>query len=121
MIEGISNTELEALLTSKQITAACRKGKHLWLDFDTGPSVMFHFGTRLTSSVDLLMHWQAWLQAVSLVFVAARAKGMTGSMVVKGVAAARYRTFVVDEEQWPPKFWKVRQAVKCKGIQKGLC
>ena len=32
---------------------------------------------------------------------------MTGSMLVQGVAAARYRTFVVDEEQWPPKYWKV--------------
>ncbi|KAK9795225.1 hypothetical protein WJX73_005822 [Symbiochloris irregularis] len=77
VIEGISNTDLEALLNGKQITAACRKGKHLWLEFDSGPSVMFHFG-------------------------------MTGSMVVKGVAAARYRSFVVDEEQWPPKFWKVQ-------------
>ena len=33
--------------------------------------------------------------------------GMTGSLVVKGVAAARYKTFVVDEEEWPPRFWKV--------------
>lgn len=33
--------------------------------------------------------------------------GMTGSMVVKGIAAAHYQNFVVDDEAWPPKYWKV--------------
>jgi hypothetical protein len=30
---------------------------------------------------------------------------MTGSFVVHGVAAAQYRTFVVGDEDWPPRFW----------------
>ena len=33
--------------------------------------------------------------------------GMTGSFVVKGVKAAEYKSFHVDEETWPPRFWKV--------------
>jgi formamidopyrimidine-DNA glycosylase len=33
--------------------------------------------------------------------------GMTGSFVVKGVKAAEYKSFDVDEEKWPPRFWKV--------------
>lgn len=30
-------------------------------------------------------------------------------MVVKGIAAAHYQNFVVDDEAWPPKYWKVRK------------
>ena len=33
--------------------------------------------------------------------------GMTGSFVVRGVQAPSYKSFKVDEETWPPRFWKV--------------
>ena len=33
--------------------------------------------------------------------------GMTGSFVVRGVKPASYKSFAVDEEAWPPRFWKV--------------
>jgi formamidopyrimidine-DNA glycosylase len=33
---------------------------------------------------------------------------MTGSFVVQGIAAARYKSFkVVGEEEWPPRFTKM--------------
>ena len=48
VIQGISGDSLEQLLQGKRITAACRKGKHLWLTLDSGPAVMFHFGKRRT-------------------------------------------------------------------------
>lgn len=44
VIEGISSEDLQALLSGKHIKTARRKGKHLWLTFDRGPAVMFHFG-----------------------------------------------------------------------------
>ncbi|CEM27244.1 unnamed protein product [Vitrella brassicaformis CCMP3155] len=33
--------------------------------------------------------------------------GMTGSFAVKGGEVAYYKSFSVDTENWPPKFWKV--------------
>ena len=33
--------------------------------------------------------------------------GMTGAFVVRGVAAARYKSFKVEEESWPPRFTKL--------------
>ena len=33
--------------------------------------------------------------------------GMTGSFVVRGVAAPVYKSFAVDESTWPPRFCKL--------------
>ena len=32
---------------------------------------------------------------------------MTGTLVVKGVKSHQYRSFKVDNSDWPPKYWKV--------------
>ena len=102
---------------------ACRKGKHLWLKLSKGPAVMFHFGELccLLCSLWLLLkygrpdtlHLQSNTCVVSSLSPKPESAGMTGSMVVKGVAAARYRTFMVDDEQWPPKYWKVQLSAAC--------
>jgi formamidopyrimidine-DNA glycosylase len=44
VIEGIGHKELEQALKGRTLKSAHRKGKHLWLDLDSGPSLMFHFG-----------------------------------------------------------------------------
>lgn len=45
MIEGITPTELQDALQGKKMMEACRKGKHLWLELDSGsPALMLHFG-----------------------------------------------------------------------------
>ena len=31
-------------LHGRTVTAACRHGKQLWLEFDTGPALLLHFG-----------------------------------------------------------------------------
>ena len=36
--------------------------------------------------------------------------GMTGSIVIRGVAAFRYKEFVVHDETWPPKSRNVSSA-----------
>lgn len=33
--------------------------------------------------------------------------GMTGSFVIRGLAAPKYQSFAVDEKSWPPRFHKV--------------
>ncbi|KAL3161192.1 hypothetical protein ABBQ38_009559 [Trebouxia sp. C0009 RCD-2024] len=76
VIEGIEPAKLQAALQGRTVKAAQRKGKHMWIDFDTGPSLMLHFG-------------------------------MTGTLVVKGVKSHQYRSFKVDNSDWPPKYWKV--------------
>lgn len=35
------------------------------------------------------------------------AAGMTGGLVVRGVGAAHYKSFAIDDSAWPPRFWKV--------------
>lgn len=32
---------------------------------------------------------------------------MTGSLVVKGVKSHQYKSFKVDDTDWPPKHWKL--------------
>ena len=36
-------------LRGRTVTAACRHGKQLWLEFDAGPALLLHFG--MTGSV----------------------------------------------------------------------
>ena len=35
-----------AAMKGRTLVKAQRKGKHMWLDFDRGPSLMLHFGER---------------------------------------------------------------------------
>ena len=45
VIENIAPTELQDALQGKTLVEACRKGKHLWLELDSGsPALMLHFG-----------------------------------------------------------------------------
>lgn len=45
VIDGIEPAKLQAALQGRTVKAAQRKGKHMWIDFDSGPSLMLHFGT----------------------------------------------------------------------------
>jgi formamidopyrimidine-DNA glycosylase len=74
---GIDPQALAVALTGRTLLAARRKGKHLWCELDGG-------------SPALLLHF-----------------GMTGGIVVRGVGAAHYKSFVLDESSWPPRFWKL--------------
>jgi formamidopyrimidine-DNA glycosylase len=47
VIQDISPRDLEKRLEGRRLVAANRKGKHIWLDFDEGPSLMVHFGMAL--------------------------------------------------------------------------
>ena len=43
--EGASEESLTAALLGRTITAAHRRGKHMWIDLSgPGPSILFHFG-----------------------------------------------------------------------------
>lgn len=44
VVEGIGFTELEAALRGRKLLKSQRKGKHMWLEFDSGPALMLHFG-----------------------------------------------------------------------------
>lgn len=44
VIDGIEPAKLQAALQGRTVKAAMRKGKHMWIDFDSGPSLMLHFG-----------------------------------------------------------------------------
>jgi formamidopyrimidine-DNA glycosylase len=73
----VTAAELRAALTGATVARARRKGKHLWLE--------------LSGRDDALMvHF-----------------GMTGSFLVRGVAAPRYQAFAADDAAWPPRFHKL--------------
>lgn len=44
VIEGIEPAKLQAALQGRTVKEAHRKGKHMWLEFDSGPCLMLHFG-----------------------------------------------------------------------------
>lgn len=44
VIVGVEPAELQATLQGRTVKATARKGKHMWIDFDSGPSLMLHFG-----------------------------------------------------------------------------
>jgi hypothetical protein len=45
---------------------------------------------------------------------------MTGGMVVKGVGAAHYKSFALDEVNWPPRFCKLQLRLE-DGTQLAFC
>lgn len=64
-------------LKGAKILSVNRLGKHLWFEMD---------GNRPA----LLLHF-----------------GMTGSLILKGIGAAHYKNFKVDDTVWPPRFSKL--------------
>lgn len=75
-----SESEMRGALVGCVVTGARRKGKQLWLELESAG--------RAASA--LLIHL-----------------GMTGSCVVRGEAAPKYKSFSIDESAWPPKFCKL--------------
>lgn len=51
VIEGVTPRDLEKQLTGRRAVAVNRKGKHMWFDFDQGPSLMLHFGAHIPPHV----------------------------------------------------------------------
>ncbi|PRW20199.1 formamidopyrimidine-DNA glycosylase isoform X2 [Chlorella sorokiniana] len=46
--------------------------------------------------------------------------GMTGGLVVKGIGAAHYKSFVIDDSAWPPRFCKIELKLE-DGTQVAFC
>mmetsp|Transcript_18372 Transcript_18372/g.39500 ORF Transcript_18372/g.39500 Transcript_18372/m.39500 type:complete len:570 (-) Transcript_18372:261-1970(-) len=84
VVEGIPPSDLAKVLNGKIIKAACRKAKHLWLEFQND-----------SEDRALLLHF-----------------GMTGSIIIKTpsgeMLAAKYERIDADTSgTWPPKYWKL--------------
>ena len=47
VIEGIEPAKLQAALEGRTVQQAHRKGKHMWIEFDSGPCLMLHFGEHI--------------------------------------------------------------------------
>ncbi|GAB4820296.1 hypothetical protein N2152v2_007342 [Parachlorella kessleri] len=90
VIQGVSPRDLEQALAGRTIAGTKRLGKHMWVELGDG-------------SPALLLHF-----------------GMTGGLVVKGVGAAHYKSFAVDEVNWPPRFCKVELRLS-DGTQLAFC
>jgi formamidopyrimidine-DNA glycosylase len=80
--EGVSPSDFSSAVEGAFILAARRKGKQLWLELGAAPAG--------PPSASLLMHL-----------------GMTGSLLVRGVEAPRYKSFSIDDSLWPPRFTKL--------------
>ncbi len=92
----IQHTEEEfaAALLHRPLLAAKRKGKQLWLEMGKASSKdtkKKSSGSSELGSVDccVLIHL-----------------GMTGSLVVQGHPAPGYKSFKVQDKEWPPRFCK---------------
>ncbi|KAI7839952.1 hypothetical protein COHA_006346 [Chlorella ohadii] len=46
--------------------------------------------------------------------------GMTGGLVVKGIGAAHYKSFTIDDSAWPPRFCKIELKLE-DGTQVAFC
>ena len=78
--ESRTPASLAASLLGQTVTAAERKGKHVWLVLSRGPCLCFHQG--MTGAFTVL--------------------DPDGN-----VHADEYKEFKVDTEAWPPRFWKL--------------
>jgi formamidopyrimidine-DNA glycosylase len=67
-----------AALLGSTVQGVHRRGKHLWWQLQDRPTVSPYY------------HF-----------------GMTGSFAVRGLGSTKYKSFVVDTSQWPPKFTKL--------------
>lgn len=50
VIVGIEPVKLQAALEGQTVKQAHRKGKHMWIEFDSGPCLMLHFGMHAKST-----------------------------------------------------------------------
>jgi len=80
--EGVTVDVLASRLQKRWVVAVRRRGKQLWLEL-----AETHGGG---STGCLLLHF-----------------GMTGAVIVKGVAAPLYKSFEIDDSVWPPRFTKL--------------
>jgi len=84
--EGVTPEGFTASVKGALILSAQRRGKQLWLELGltaTGPPVS-----------SLLVHL-----------------GMTGSLLIRGVAAPRYKNFSIATDEWPPRFTKLEMVL----------
>ena len=70
--------QFERALSGRKITHSKRHGKQLWWQLDGNDALVPCF------------HF-----------------GMTGAVIVRGVAAPLYKSFEIDESAWPPRFTKL--------------
>ena len=80
--EGVALEVLESSLQKRWVIGVRRRGKQLWLELAEAR------GGACTGC--LLLHF-----------------GMTGAVIVRGVAAPLYKSFEIDESAWPPRFTKL--------------
>lgn len=78
---GTTAAEFRKALVGKTLSAARRLGKHMWWDLS---------GSGSPGRSSPLFHF-----------------GMTGAMSIKGKGAMKYKAFVVDVANWPPRFAKL--------------
>lgn len=77
IFKDIEQKAFISCLKGKTLTAAHRRGKHMWWDMKGGTvSPLFHLG-------------------------------MTGAFSIKEKGAMKYKAFVVDVDNWPPRFAKL--------------
>ena len=98
---GFTPAQLSAALTGARVVAIHRKGKHLWCvpSPSSLTSCVCAFATLMPRS---LIRWELDRRPWPCFHF-----GMTGSFVVRGVAAPVYKSFAVDESAWPPRFCKL--------------
>lgn len=78
VLEGAAPDDLAQALQGRKLSFVSRRGKYLVIEFEP-------------KGLSIVMHF-----------------GMTGSLLVKGVAAAKYVGVNADAQgEWPPKFWKL--------------
>ena len=87
--EGVTADVLAVSLQDRWVLGVRRRGKQLWVELAETKG-----GARCAC---LLLHF-----------------GMTGAVIVEGVAAPVYKNFSVDESAWPPRFTKL-ELVLCDG------
>lgn len=75
----LSARDLKRVLEGNTIHSCKRLGKVLWFDMEDEDIMGRH----------VLVHF-----------------GMTGSLVVRGQGAMKYKSFKVDDSVWPPKSWR---------------
>ena len=87
-LDGACPDDFMKRLSGASVTKASRKGKQLWLEFGSRPSILFHLG--MTGS-----------------FAAIHPDGTQES--------AEYVNTKVDMKLWPPKHWKLHFEMKGGG------
>ena len=85
-----SQSDFENALISRRIISVHRKGKQIWIELEG-------------EGPSMLFHF-----------------GMTGSFCIRGVESATYKSFKVQDDNWPPKFCKL-EIIFGNGVQLAFC